>query len=276
MASSSSSSSASSSATHHTTASASVINASTGEAKVVIEYPLEIQSSENVPVISDSPHLPLPFPQPQPTPEHALYAHLYQLPCLDRPIFFRALTLALLLTLITCIFWFFIWCVVQPSTPQLEVSSGELSKVSIFNNTATASCKLSLTLTNPNHHLTAIYNQMEITLLYISSQRVQLSKDCLPPMIQPRKNETVLNTDLGFYDLDLGKDVGLALKEDLHQGTFTLGVKVLALVNFQNGKWKTKDQLMKAFCGGIILVSLPNNYSRILQDPNRHCAVYLF
>lgn len=117
---------------------------------------------------------------------------------------------------------------------------------------------------------------MEITLLYTSSQRFQLSKDCLPPLIQPTRNETVINTDLGFHDLELGKDVGQALKEDLDQGTFTLGVKVLALVNFQNGKWKPKAQLMRAFCGGIILVSLPNNNSRILQDPNRHCVVYLF
>ncbi|KAL2503128.1 protein YLS9-like [Forsythia ovata] len=276
--------SSSSSSTSHTAAAGSNVNAANGEPKeVVTGYPLEVQSLENVPVVGGCPHVPLPLPHPQPAPQHAWYAHQqlypthyrYQPPDSDRPIFFRAVAWAILFTLISCIFWFLIWLVVHPSFPQLHVSSGELSQVSIYNSTATASCNINLTLTNPNRHLTAIYNHMEISLLY-TSQRMLLSQDYLPPLVQPRKNQTVINTDLGFTDLDLGKDVVAALKEDLDQGTFTLGLKVLAMVNFQNGKWKTKAQFMRAFCGSIVLVSLPNNNSRIFQSSNRRCVVYLF
>lgn len=225
-----------------------------------------------------------PPPPPPPPPEgHAVYLQqLYRDPAPRRPFvrrelpfFCRTLIWGLLIFLAIASFVVLMWLIFHPTFPQLHVASATMSTVTITTTAATAECNITLLLTNPNRHLTTIYDRMEISLFY-PSQQVLLSQDYQPPFVQPKKSRITIETNLSFTGVDLGSDVLKSMKQDLDRGSLSLGIKILAIVRYRNGNWKTKSQFMRAYCGGVSFGFTSSNKPGIFLNPYQECEVYVF
>ncbi|KAK6126444.1 hypothetical protein DH2020_039832 [Rehmannia glutinosa] len=193
----------------------------------------------NPPVAAAVPPPPRAWPiDPPPPPPAVFVQELFRDPD-RRRLFLRREALSVLM-----------WLIFHPIFPQLHVISATMSAVAITSTAASAECNITLLLTNPNRHLNTIYDRMQVALLY-PSQQVLLSQDYRPPFVQHKKSQTTIEINLSFNGVDLGNDVVKAMKYDLDRGSLSLGIKILAIVRYRNGKWKTKSQFMRAYCGGI-------------------------
>ncbi|PIN12952.1 hypothetical protein CDL12_14432 [Handroanthus impetiginosus] len=226
------------------------------------------------------------WPDLQPPPPmaeaHAVYVQeLYRDPAprpllrLELSFLCRTITWGLLLFLAIASFSVLMWLIFHPTFPQLYVNSATMSAVTITGSVVTAECNITLLLTNPNRHLSTLYDRMEIFLVY-PSQQVVLSKIYPPPFVQPRRNRTTIQINLSIIDVDLGNEVVKAMKQDLDRGTLSFEIKIFAVVRFRNGKWKTKRQFMRAYCGGVSFAFTSNNKAGIFLNPYQECEVYLY
>ncbi|EYU38692.1 hypothetical protein MIMGU_mgv1a021137mg [Erythranthe guttata] len=229
---------------------------------------------------------PRDAPPPPPPPAaagHAIYVQqLYRDPPrqrfqrLELTFLCRTLTWSVLIFIFTASLSILLWLIFHPTFPQLHVTSATMSAVTFTNTTkATAEFSITLQLTNTNRHLTTIYDQFQIFLIY-PSQQVLLSQNYQPPFVQPKKTRTTIETNLGFTNLDLGNYVANGLKEDLDRGSLNLGIRILAVVRYKNGKWKTKSQFMRAYCSGVSFGFTSINRPGIFLNPYQECEVYIY
>ncbi|XP_047948219.1 uncharacterized protein LOC125194183 [Salvia hispanica] len=167
------------------------------------------------------------------------------------------------------------WIIFHPTFPLLNVSSASMSPVAFNASAASADCNITFILTNPNHHLTASYDQMEISLLY-ASQQVPLSIFHQPPIVQPKRGQTTLQANLSFSGVDLGGGMVNLMKQDVDRGSLGLTVKIFSVIKFRNGKWKTKSRYMRAYCPGVSFGFVSSNKSGIFLNPYQECQVYLY
>ncbi|KAG8374039.1 hypothetical protein BUALT_Bualt11G0089500 [Buddleja alternifolia] len=220
------------------------------------------RAADEIPPLA--PALPLPWPNPQPPQPplppppapHAVYVEQLYLepppPPRRRELTFlcRTIFCGLLIFLFASTFSVLMWLIFHPIFPGINVASAALSTLTSTGTAVTAACNLTLLLTNPNRHLTTIYDRMEISLLY-PSKDVLLSQDYPPPFRQPKKSRTTLETNLSFNGVKLGNETVNAIKQDLDRGSLSFGVKILAIVRYRNGRWKTRSQFLRAYCGGV-------------------------
>ncbi|KAK4432611.1 hypothetical protein Salat_1023300 [Sesamum alatum] len=221
-------------------------------------------------------------PPPAPVP-HAVYVEeLYNDPAprrhfLRREMSFVCRTIAwgLIICLMAASFAVLMWLIFHPVFPRLHVASATLSTVVTTSTDVAAECNITFILANPNRHLTAIYDRMEISLLY-PSRAVLLSQDYPPPFSQPQKTRTIIESDLSFDGVYLGSDVMKAMKQDLDRGSLSLGIRILAIVRYKSGKWKTRSQFMRAYCGGVSFGFTSSNNPGSFLNPYQECEVYLY
>ncbi|KAL0426600.1 UNVERIFIED_CONTAM: hypothetical protein Slati_2834800 [Sesamum latifolium] len=241
-------------------------------------------ATNDLPDANPVPPPPHRWPIPPPDPVgHAVYVEeLYHDPPPRRPFLrremsfiCRTITWGLVVCLMASSFAVLMWLIFHPVFPQLHVASATMSSVATTSTDVGAECNITFTLTNPNRHLTAIYDRMEISLLY-PSQGVLLSQDYPPPFSQPKKSRTIIESDLSFNGVYLGIDVLKAMKQDLDRGSLSLGIRVLAIVRYKSGKWKTRSQFMRAYCGGVSFGFTSNNNPGIFLNPYQECEVYLY
>ncbi|KAK6152258.1 hypothetical protein DH2020_014893 [Rehmannia glutinosa] len=237
----------------------------------------------NPPVAAAVPPPPRAWPiDPPPPPPAVFVQELFRDPD-RRRLFLRREASFLCRTVIWGLFIFLfvaslsvlMWLIFHPIFPQLHVISATMSAVAITSTAASAECNITLLLTNPNRHLNTIYDRMQIALLY-PSQQVLLSQDYRPPFVQHKKSQTTIEINLSFNGVDLGNDVVKAMKYDLDRGSLSLGIKILAIVRYRNGKWKTKSQFMRAYCGGVSFGFTSSNNPGIFLNPYQECEVYLY
>ncbi|GFP82669.1 uncharacterized protein at1g08160 [Phtheirospermum japonicum] len=231
-----------------------------------------------------NPPLPAAPPPPPPPEPHAVYVQdLYRDP-FRRRLFLRRRELSFLcraviwglsIFLVVASLSVLMWLILHPTFPQLHVISATMSAVTTTSTAASAGCNITFLLTNPNRHLKTMYYELEISLLYPSEQ-VLLSQDYRPPFAQPRKSQTTIESNLSFNGDELGIDVVKAIKQDLDRGSLSLAVKILAVVSYRNGKWKTKSQFMRAFCGGVSFGFISSKKPGIFLNPYQECEVYLY
>ncbi|KAL1541431.1 hypothetical protein AAHA92_25654 [Salvia divinorum] len=220
-------------------------------------------------------------------PLHPVYLHqLYRdpapepeplLPSVRRELLFfcRTLKWCILGFIFLASFLVLMWIIFHPSFPLLNVVSASMSPVSFTATAASADCNITLVLTNPNHHLAASYDRMEISLLY-ASQQVPLSKFHQPRVVQRKHSQTTLQANLSFFGIDLGGGVASAMKQDLDRGSLGLTIKIFSVIKFRNGKWKTKSRYMRAYCPGVSFGFVSSTRSGIFLNPYQECQVYLY
>lgn len=232
--------------------------------------------------LADAPPPPPPPLPPPPPAGHAVYVEdLYRDPARraflrrELPFLCRTVIWALLIFLFIASLSVALWLIFHPAFPLLRVTSATMSAVTVTSTGATAECNITLVLTNPNRHLTTIFDGMQIYLIYPSKQ-VLLSGNEQPPFVQPRRSRTTIITNLSFNAIDLGSDVLMALKEDLDHGSLSLGIKVVAVMRYRNGKWKTKSQFMRAYCDGVSFGFTSSNKPGIFLNPYQECEVYIY
>ncbi|KAL3646942.1 hypothetical protein CASFOL_009486 [Castilleja foliolosa] len=187
----------------------------------------------------------------------------------------RAMIWGICIFLVVASLSILMWLILHPNFPQLHMISATMSAVATTSTAASANCSIKFLFTNPNRHLKSMYYQMEISLFY-PSQQVVLSQDYHPPFVQPRRSQTTIESNLSFNTSDLGIEVVKAIKRDLDDGSLSLEVKVLAAVGYRNGKYKTKAQLMRAFCGGVSFEFTSSKKPGVFLNPYEECDVYLY
>ncbi|CAA0819265.1 Unknown protein, partial [Striga hermonthica] len=111
---------------------------------------------------------------------------------------------------------------------------------------------------------------MEIVLFY-PSQQVLLSEDYHPPFVQRQLSQITTETELGFKRSDLGIETVESIKRDLDGGSLSLEIKVLAVVRYKNGRWKTKSRHMRAYCGGVSFGLISSKRPGIFLNPYQEC-----
>ncbi|XP_057809129.1 NDR1/HIN1-like protein 26 [Salvia miltiorrhiza] len=213
---------------------------------------------------------PEPNPQPQPDPEQGL-----QFVRRELLFFCTILKWCILAFLFIASFLALMWMVFHPTFPQLSIASAILSPIAVTSTAASADCNITLVLTNPNRHLTASYDRMEISLLY-ASQQVTLSQVHHPRIVQPKRSQITLQTNLSFSAVNLTSGVVSAMKEDLDRGSLGLMMKISSVVKYRNGKWKTKSRFMRAYCGGVSFGFTSSNRPGIFLNPYQECEVYVY
>lgn len=181
----------------------------------------------------------------------------------------------ILLFLFVVSFLVLMWMIFHPTFPLVSVASASMSSAAFTATAATADCNITLVVTNPNRHLTATYDKMEISLLY-ASQQVPLSQIHQPPIVQPKRSQITFQTNLGFSGVKLGKGVIASMKEDLNRGSLGLVLKISAVVKYRSGKWKTKTRYMRAYCGGVSFGFTASNKPGIFLNPYQECEVYIY
>ncbi|KAL8509492.1 hypothetical protein ACS0TY_016635 [Phlomoides rotata] len=169
-----------------------------------------------------------------------------------------------------------LWVLFHPIFPKLDVAAANLSISAVNATSATAECNATFVLTNPNRHITTLFDRMEISLFY-PSQQVVLSHASQPPIVQPKKSRTTFETNLSFNGVNLGTDVAKAMKKDVDGGSISLGVRIVARVRYRRGKWKSRAQYMRAYCIGVSFAFPSLNYKKgLFLNPYHECEVNLY
>ncbi|GER33767.1 late embryogenesis abundant protein [Striga asiatica] len=218
-----------------------------------------------------------------PPPAAAVYARdLYRDPAIRRsflrrgaPFLCRAAIWGLSVSLVFASLSALMWMVLRPSFPQIRVVSAAISAVSFTGgaSSASAGCNVTFLLTNPNRNLQTVYKTMEIVLFY-PSQQVLLSENSRPPFVQRQLSQITIETELSFKRGDLGIETVESIKRDLDSGSLSLEIKVLAVVRYKNGRWKTKSQHMRTYCGGVSFGFISSKRPGIFLNPYQECEVY--
>ncbi|KAJ0976678.1 hypothetical protein J5N97_012152 [Dioscorea zingiberensis] len=193
------------------------------------------------PVVTGYPAAGAAYPYPAP---HPPAVHYYPAPAPPPPPYRSASTLLLRRIIVGGIAIFLaaaavtlvIWLILRPRLPDFSLSSVHFSPPSSYD--------LMVSVYNPNSKISIEYDHVSAAVLY---GRDAFSEVSIPSFLQAKRNTTMLRARIAADDL------ARAIAEDRSRGDQTVGfhVRLMALVRFKSGIWRTGRHGMRVYCDDV-------------------------
>ncbi|KAL6537868.1 hypothetical protein OROHE_012155 [Orobanche hederae] len=184
----------------------------------------------------------------------------------------RALTFAISLIVFLGAITFIIWLVIRPQVPQFRVDSFSLSNFTISNDSLISfTSQVRLAARNPNKHLDLSYDHVDSVVYYKSWS---LSHTVMPPFSLDRRTEANLMANfasVGNFVERLALD-GIN-SERGSKGNVGFNLRMVSRVRFKARAWRSRNRVLKVFCGDLVVVIPSNGRPGTLIGGPRRCRV---
>ncbi|XP_039124070.1 NDR1/HIN1-like protein 10 [Dioscorea cayenensis subsp. rotundata] len=216
------------------------------------------------PVVTGYPVSAAGYPYAAPPPPPAV--HYYPAPAPPPPpyrsntlLIRRLIAGAIAVFLAAAVVTLAIWLILRPRLPDFSLTSVHFSPPSRYD--------LSLSVYNPNSKISIQYDHVTAAVLYGHDAFSEVS---LPSFHLGKRNSSVLHTQL------VADDVAKAIADDQNRGDESAGfhVRLLALVRFQAGIWRTGRHVMRVYCDDVSM-GFKNKTGDSMVGPPKRCQVNL-